>query len=108
MHFFQLQQDDMWSGGEPAHQFTTICIFHAAANMRSEEEGEPFLKTVDDVVHPLFKPKGIVWESNIYETPRFNCRLQAMQPPFFITEMNDRWITDNDFTDEDRQESLHR
>ncbi|KAL3460221.1 hypothetical protein BJX64DRAFT_290546 [Aspergillus heterothallicus] len=104
----------MWSSGEPAHQghhashFTTLSIFHAAANMCSEEEGEAFLKAMDDVVRPVLKPKGIVLRSNIYETPQFNWRLQGMQPRFFNTEMNDRWIRNNTFSDEDEQEILQK
>ncbi|WQF76276.1 Putative Tautomerase/MIF superfamily, tautomerase, cis-CaaD [Colletotrichum destructivum] len=57
-------------------------------------------------VRPVLRPKGIRWESNIYETPRFNWRLQEMQPPDFDTDMNSKWIKDNTFTDEDEQEIL--
>lgn len=107
-HFFEVGDDDMWAGGEPAHPSTTISIYHAAANIRNPEEGEAFQKALDDVVRPVLKPKGIRWESNIYETPRFNWRLQGMQPPDFGTEMNDRWIKDNDFTDEDEEQILRQ
>ncbi|KAJ3543249.1 hypothetical protein NM208_g3673 [Fusarium decemcellulare] len=112
VHFIEFAPNDIWTGGKPSHNLTTISIYHAAANIRNEQEGEMFLKALDDVVRPVLKPKGISWESNIYETPRFNWRLQGMAPPDFKTEMLDRWVKNNSFTDEDeelilRQQGYH-
>ena len=106
VQFVELTQDNFWSGGEPAHPSTTIAIYHAAANIRNPQEGEQLLKAIDDVIRPVLKPKGIRWESNIYETPRFNWRLNGMQPPGFGTEMIERWLKDNDFTKEDEEQIL--
>ncbi len=105
-HFFEVGDDDMWSSGEPAELNTTLSIYHAAANIRNPDEGEHFLKAVDDVVRPVLKPKGIRWESNVYEFPRINSRLQGMKPPFFGSEMSNRWLKDNDFTEEDEEQIL--
>lgn len=108
VHFFELEANNIWSGGEPSHSFTTITIYHAAANIRNKTEGENFLKALDDVVRPVLKPKGISWESNIYETPRDNWRVQGMAPPNFGSDMMNRWIRDNEFTKEDEEQILHQ
>ncbi|UPK97406.1 hypothetical protein LCI18_008341 [Fusarium solani-melongenae] len=108
VQFISFGSDDFWSGGEPAHNSVTISIYHAAANIRNAPEGESFLKALDDVVHPVLKPKGIRWESNVYETPRDYWRLQGMAPPDFNTEMLQRWIKDNNFTEEDEKQLLRQ
>jgi hypothetical protein len=107
VHFFELGSDDIWNGGKPSQSFTTISIYHAAANARNDEEGERFLKALDDVVRPVLKPKGIKWESNVYETPRFFWRLQGMAPPGFEDAMHKRWVAENTFTEEDEKQLLH-
>ncbi|KAF2971712.1 hypothetical protein GQX73_g1775 [Xylaria multiplex] len=108
VHFFELEDGNIWSGGEPSHPFTTITIYHAAANIRNKVEGEHFLKALDDVVRPVLKPKGIGWESNVYETPRDNWRVQGLAAPDFGTEMMSRWVRDNKFTDEDEEQLLRQ
>lgn len=109
VQFIEIAQGDFWSGGvQPSHLSTTISIYHAAANIRNPQEGENFLKALDDVVRPVLKPKGIRWESNVYETPRDMWRLQGLRVPDFNTEMLDKWIKDNTFTDEDEQHLLHQ
>ncbi|KAL2670077.1 hypothetical protein Neosp_014958 [[Neocosmospora] mangrovei] len=108
VQFIPFDSDDFWSGGEPAHNSATISIYHAAANIRNPLEGERFLKALDDVVRPVLKPKGIKWESNIYETPRENWRLHGMAPPDFNTEMLKRWFKDNHFTEEDEEQLLRQ
>lgn len=107
-HFFELAPEDIWSGGEPSKSFTTISIYHAAANIRDKSEGEAFLKALDDVVRPVLKPKGIKWESNVYETPRDWWRLQGMIPPDFNTNMLKKWVEANDFTEEDEDQILRQ
>lgn len=106
VHFIELAPGSIWSGGKPSNKFTTISIYHAAANARNEQEAEMFLKALDDVVRPVLKPKGIRWESNIYETPRDNWRLQGMVPPDFNTEMHNKWVEHNTFSDEDEEQLL--
>lgn len=106
VQFFEMGSGDFWSGGELAHPCTTISIYHAAANIRNEAEGEHFLKALDDVVRPVLKPKGVTWESNVYEFPRINWRVQGMKPPQFNTEMSNRWIRDNKFSEADEEEIL--
>lgn len=108
VHFIEFEPDNIWSGGEPSKPSTTIAIYHAAANIRNEQEGEMFLKALDDVVRPVLKPKGIRWESNIYETPRFNWRLQGMAPPDFDSDMHKKWIKEDTFTDEDEEQLLRQ
>ncbi|CAH0055996.1 unnamed protein product [Clonostachys solani] len=108
VQFFELEPEEFWSGGETSDPFTTITIYHAAANIRNKDEGEHFLKALDDVVRPVLKPKGIKWESNIYETPRDNWRVQGMAPPDFGTAMNDKWVVENTFTDEDEEQILRQ
>lgn len=106
VHFIEFGPDDFWSGGEPSGPSATISIYHAAANVRNKEEGEMFLKALDDVVRPVLKPKGMRWESNIYETPRDFWRLQGMAPPDFDTPMHNKWVKENTFTDEDEEQFL--
>ena len=109
VQFIELGADDFWSGGEiPDHPSTTISIYHAAANVRNKDEGEQFLKALDDVVRPVLKPKGIRWESNVYETPRDLWRLQGMAPPDFNTELHNKWVKDNTFTDEAEEKLLRQ
>lgn len=107
-HFIEFGPDDFWSGGEAVELSATISIYHAAANVRNKEEGEAFLKALDDVVRPVLKPKGIRWESNVYETPRDFWRLQGMDPPDFNSDMLKRWVKDNTFTDEDEEQLLRQ
>ncbi|KAM0553985.1 hypothetical protein ACHAPJ_007060 [Fusarium lateritium] len=109
VQFIELGPDDFWSGGvRPTHPSTTISIYHAAANVRNKEEGENFLKALDDVIRPVLKPKGIRWESNVYETPRDLWRLQGMAVPDFGTEMFKEWVKNDMFTDEDEKEILEK
>lgn len=104
VQFIEHSPDDFWSGGvQPSHPSTTITIYHAAANVRNPQEGEAFLKALDDVVRPVLKPKGIRWESNVYETPRDLWRLQGMAVPDFNTEMFNKWVKNDTFTDEDEE-----
>ncbi|KAM6527466.1 hypothetical protein FSOLCH5_003536 [Fusarium solani] len=92
----------------PAHDSVTISIYHAAANIRTGFEGESLMKALDDVVRPVLKPKGLKWESNVYETPREWWRLQGMAPPDFNSEMLQRRARDNKFTDEDEEQLLRQ
>ncbi|RSL97557.1 hypothetical protein CDV31_012970 [Fusarium ambrosium] len=106
VQFISFDPDEFWTGGEPAHDSVTISIYHAAANIRTGFEGESLMKALDDVVRPVLKPKGLTWESNVYETPREWWRLQGMAPPDFNSEMLKRWAKDNGFTDEDEEQLL--
>ncbi|KAH7165209.1 putative oxalocrotonate tautomerase [Dactylonectria macrodidyma] len=108
VHFIELTEDEMWTGGKPSPLSATISIYHAAANIRSVGEGEEFQKALDDVVRPVLKPKNIRWESNVYETPREWWRLQGMAPPDFNTDMLKKWVKDNTFTDEDEEQLLRQ
>lgn len=109
VQFVELGSDDFWSGGvQPDHPSTTISIYHAAANIRNPPEGQAFLKALDDVVRPVLKPKGIRWESNVYETPRDLWRLQGMAVPDFDSEMLGRWIKNNTFSEADEEELLRQ
>lgn len=109
VQFIELAPGDFWSGGvQPDHPSSTISIYHAAANVRNPLEGETFLKALDDVLRPVLKPKGIRWESNVYETPRDLWRLQGLAVPDFNTEMHNRWIKDDTFTDEDEEQLLRQ
>ncbi|KAI6080734.1 putative oxalocrotonate tautomerase [Hypoxylon rubiginosum] len=108
VHFFELGPDDIWSGGESAPPSTTISIYHAAASIRDPKEREVFLKALDDVLRPVLKPKGIRWESNVYETPRDFWRIQSMTPPEFGTDMHNKWVKDDTFTDADEEQILRQ
>lgn len=106
-HFLDLGEGNFWSGGEqPDHPSCTISIFHAAANVRNYEEGENFLKALDDVLRPVLKPKNIRWESNVYETPRDFWRVQGMIVPDFGNSLLQKWIDHDTFTAEEEEQLL--
>ncbi|OAG33787.1 hypothetical protein AYO21_12117 [Fonsecaea monophora] len=107
--FVELDQGSFWSGGkQPDHHSCTIGIYHAAASIRNPEEGEMFLKALDDVLRPVLRPKDIRWESNVHETPPDLWRLQGMAVPGFGTELFKKWVERDGFTAQEEEDLLRQ
>ncbi|KAI1452469.1 putative oxalocrotonate tautomerase [Annulohypoxylon moriforme] len=100
-HFFELPAEAVYTGGEIAPPSTTISIYHAAHTFKSKEESEPFLKAFDDVIRPILKPKGINWESAIYETSYDYWRIEGLIPPAMGSDQLKKWVAANKITNEE-------
>lgn len=59
------------------------------------------MKALDSVLRPILKPKGVEWESAIYEANRDLWRVNGLVPPPTGSNMERKWATENRVTDED-------
>lgn len=99
--FIELPRDSIYAGGEPAHNLTTVAIYHVARTFQSDEIQDMFMKGFDDVLRPVLKPKGIKWESAIYEGNVAYWRINGLIPPSQGSEMEKKWADANRMTDEE-------
>lgn len=53
------------------------------------------MKSVDEIVRPLFEPRGIKWEYNVYIFPGDNWRIDGMVPPIHKPEVWTQWVEEN-------------
>ncbi|OBT61641.1 hypothetical protein VE03_08381 [Pseudogymnoascus sp. 23342-1-I1] len=70
-----------YSGGQSPPNAAFFIIDHAARSFKSEEKRLDFIGRINTIVGPIFEPKGIKWEYNVYEHPRDNWRVNGMIPP---------------------------
>ncbi|KAI0174690.1 putative oxalocrotonate tautomerase enzyme-domain-containing protein [Pestalotiopsis sp. NC0098] len=77
-HFIEFEPENIYCGGVPQKSVTTIAIYHA---------------------NP--KPKGIKWESAIYEGDIEHWRINGLIPPAQGSEMEKKWFDANAITDEE-------
>ncbi|KAF0317092.1 hypothetical protein GQ607_015679 [Colletotrichum asianum] len=69
-HFIELAPENTYAGGQRQTNFTTVSIYHIARGFDNPEIEFFFFKALDDVLRPVLEPKGIEWESGIYEARR--------------------------------------
>jgi hypothetical protein len=100
-HFFELPPHSIYAGGETPPALTTVSIYHIARTFESQEIQDMFFKTLDDILRPILKPKGIEWEIGIYEANRDLWRVNGLVPPPTGSEMEKKWFAANEVTDEE-------
>jgi hypothetical protein len=60
-----------------------------------------FFKTLDGILRPILKPKGIEWEIGIYEANRDYWRVNGLIPPPNGSDLEKKWFAANKVTDEE-------
>ncbi len=79
--FEEQPSGNFYNGGKSDSKSIFFYISHAARSFESEEERLEFHDFVDKIVRPVFEPKGLEWEYNIYSWPSSNWRITGMEPP---------------------------
>ncbi|KAJ3948512.1 uncharacterized protein N0V96_002767 [Colletotrichum fioriniae] len=100
-HFIELAPENMYAGGETPKALTTVSIYHIARGFDTPQVEAFFFKALDDILRPILKPKGIEWESGIYEARRELWRINGLVPPETGSEMEKKWAKENRVTDEE-------
>lgn len=100
-HFIEFEPENIYCGGVPQKSVTTVAIYHVARTFGSPQIQDFFMKALDDVLRPILKPKGIKWESAIYEGDIEYWRINGLIPPAQGSEMEKKWFDANAITDEE-------
>jgi len=85
-----------YAGGQSPPNAAFFIIDHAARSFQSEEQRLNFIARINSIVRPIFEPKGIKWEYNVYEHPRDNWRVNGMIPPMDNPAMLQQWVERNE------------
>lgn len=99
--FVEFPRDSIYIGGEEAKSVTTLSIYHVARTFASPEIQDAFFKALDDVIRPIMKPKGLKWESALYEGDVEYWRMNGLRPPKQGSDMEKKWFAANAITDEE-------
>ncbi|KAH0438163.1 hypothetical protein CcaCcLH18_03430 [Colletotrichum camelliae] len=99
-HFLEFAADSVYTAGAPSSDVATVAIYHIAGVFDKPEMEQAFLAAFDDVVRPVFKAKGITWESGVYESRRELWRVNGVAPPARLSEMERKWFREGRVTDE--------
>ncbi|KAI1385717.1 putative oxalocrotonate tautomerase [Hypoxylon trugodes] len=92
--FHETKPENFYTGLESGnHAF--FVINHAAKTFESEEQRLWFHDLVASTVKPIFDPKDIHWEYNIYQHPADNWRVQGMIPPVHNPDALKQWVEQN-------------
>ncbi|KAH8593077.1 putative oxalocrotonate tautomerase [Bisporella sp. PMI_857] len=100
-HFIELQPENIYAGGENPSALTTVSIYHVARSFDTKEIQDMFFQGLDDVLRPILKPKGIEWESAIYEGSLEYWRINGLIPPAMGSDLEKKWAKENRVTDEE-------
>lgn len=101
VHFFELAPENISAGGESPSALTTLSIYHIARALDSQGIQNFLFKVVDDILRPIFKPKGVGWELGIYEASRDLWRVNGLIAPPMGSELERKWFEANAMTDEE-------
>jgi phenylpyruvate tautomerase PptA (4-oxalocrotonate tautomerase family) len=96
--FLDVPPDSLFVGGEETHNFVRICIEHIALKFPNADLQQRYMKRLDDIIVPIFEPKGLNWEYHIDETPRELWKLQSIVPPPHLSEAHHKWVKENKAT----------
>ncbi|OHF00846.1 hypothetical protein CORC01_03920 [Colletotrichum orchidophilum] len=69
-HFVELSPENIYTGGKTPKVLMTVSIYHIARDFDAPQVEVFFLKALDDKLRPILNPRGIKWESGIYEARR--------------------------------------
>lgn len=90
--FHETGENDFFSGGKYLPGAVFFHMDDAIRKFPDEESRTEFIAEANEIVRPIFEPKGIKWESNIYEHPRYNWRINGMIPPVEYPEVMKEWM----------------
>lgn len=93
--FDEHEESQFYSGGKTPAPAAFFTITHAARDFSSEEERKRFHEDVDKIVRPVFEPKGVKWEYNVYIFPATNWRVDGMVPPVDKPDVFKQWFDEN-------------
>ena len=99
--FIEYEQHNNFSGGELSVGHINIGVYHAAKPFAGDEVQDMWFRAFDDVFRPICKPKGILWESAVYETNIAYWRMNGLVPPLIGSDMAKKWFKANAITDEE-------
>ncbi|KAJ5911926.1 uncharacterized protein N7473_001229 [Penicillium subrubescens] len=95
VHFTEYDPSSSFIGGETHAKFAGITIYHLARAFQSDESKQRFLSRVDQVLNPVFEPKGMDWEYFITEAPRDLWKINGLVPPPAGSEGEKEWVRVN-------------
>ncbi|KAJ5363734.1 uncharacterized protein N7496_009447 [Penicillium cataractarum] len=95
VHFIEDAPGTAFIGGEIHAKFAGITIYHLARAFKSDETKQRFLSRVNEVLNPVFEPKGMDWEYFITEASRDLWRMNGLVPPEAGSEGEKEWVRVN-------------
>lgn len=95
VHFTEHTPSSSFIGGKTHDKFAGITIYHLARAFKSDESKQRFLSRVDQVLNPVFEPKGMDWEYFITEAPRDLWKMNGLVPPQAGSEGEKEWARVN-------------
>jgi phenylpyruvate tautomerase PptA (4-oxalocrotonate tautomerase family) len=95
--FHENEEGGFYSGAKTPAPAAFFAITHAARPFKDEEERLQFHASVDEIVRPVFEPKGIKWEYNVYIHPGDNWRISGIVPPIIAGRMDvwEKWVQED-------------
>ncbi|KAH6666784.1 putative oxalocrotonate tautomerase [Halenospora varia] len=100
-NFFELPAESIYAGGERQAALTLLSIQHIARSFDTPEIKDFFFSTLDKILRPILKPKGIEWELGIIESSRNYWRVHGLVPPQTGSDLKKKWFAANKVTDEE-------
>ena len=95
VHFVEDAAGTAFIGGEIHPRFAGITIYHLARVFSSDEIKQRFHSRVNEVLSPVFEPKGMDWEYFITEASRDLWRINGLVPPAAGSEEEKEWVRAN-------------
>ncbi|KAJ5824690.1 Tautomerase [Penicillium robsamsonii] len=92
VHFTEDIPGTAFVGGEPHSNFAAVTIYHVARAFKSDESKQRFLTNVDEILNPVFEPKGMEWEYWVTEVSRDLWKINGLVPPQSGSEGEKKWV----------------
>ncbi len=89
---FTEHQNTLFNGGKEASNVAVIRIEHLARQFDGKKQKDGFRYRIDQILNPVFKPKGTLWEYGITELDRELWEINGLVPPMPKTEMERKWV----------------
>ena len=93
--FEEMPKDTCFVGGVAHNKFVRFKIDQIARTIPGPILREWWIRTVDSVLAPWVKDRGLDWEISIDETPFDLWSLQGELPPPFESVGEKRWVREN-------------
>jgi phenylpyruvate tautomerase PptA (4-oxalocrotonate tautomerase family) len=95
VHFSEDVPGTAFVGGEQHPNFAAVTIYHVARSFKTDEHKQKFLSGVDEILNPMFAPKGMDWEYFIAEASRDLWKMNGLVPPMPGSEGEKLWAQHN-------------
>ncbi|KAJ5365477.1 Tautomerase [Penicillium concentricum] len=92
VHFIEDIPGTAFVGGEPHPNFAAVTIYHVARAFQNDETKQRFLTDVDEILNPVFEPKGMEWEYWVTEVSRDLWKINGLVPPQPGSEGEKKWV----------------